>query len=153
MEASEGTRKLEAKGQKRRSWGGRVNPWTRLVKRRLVFWNDRIGQEEKPCTPSSYTDALKQSQFCPQSFIILLQSTAHFEGWHHETALWCCARTTVPPQFSLFIKQPSYSPECATHTVIAELTQVISSNEEGHQLPVILEIYRLKGCKESRWWH
>lgn len=31
----------------------------------------------------------------------------------------------------------------ATHAVIAVLTQVIASNEEGHQLPVILEIHSL----------
>lgn len=43
-----------------------------------------------------------------------------------------------------------HNSEFPTHAVIAELTQVIPSDEEGHQLPVILEIYRLKGCKESR---
>lgn len=40
--------------------------------------------------------------------------------------------------------------EFATHAVIAELTQVISSYEQGHQLPVILEIYRLNRCKATR---
>lgn len=40
--------------------------------------------------------------------------------------------------------------EFATHAVIAELTQVISSYEQGHQLPVILEIHRLNRCKATR---
>lgn len=38
----------------------------------------------------------------------------------------------------------------ATHTVIAVLTQVIGSDEKGHQLPVILKIHRLKGSKRGQ---
>lgn len=49
----------------------------------------------------------------------------------------------------LSLQNSPHNSEWATHTVIAELTQVISSNEESHQLPVILEIYRLKRWKES----
>lgn len=38
----------------------------------------------------------------------------------------------------------------ATHPVIAVLTQVVASNEEGHQLPVILKIHRLLPLKGWR---
>lgn len=37
----------------------------------------------------------------------------------------------------------------ATHPIVAVLTQVVASNEEGHQLPVILKIHRLFLLK--RW--
>lgn len=38
----------------------------------------------------------------------------------------------------------------ATHTVIAVLTQVIASNEKGHQLPVILKMHRLRGRRKNQ---
>lgn len=38
----------------------------------------------------------------------------------------------------------------ATHSVIAVLTQVIASNEEGHELPVVLKIHSLVTLKAER---
>lgn len=38
----------------------------------------------------------------------------------------------------------------ATHSVVAVLTQVINADEKGHQLPVLVEIQRLKGSGQGR---
>ncbi len=123
--------------------------------------------EKKPCLLSSYSDTIKQlGEGCSQSLIILLQCVVPFGQWYHETAPHRASHnttgcwTTVPWGVALktsfvhwIILHFLWRLLRVTHPVVAVLTQVIASNEKGHQLPVVLKIHRLfpfKGWRKNQ---
>lgn len=128
--------------------------------------------EKEPCLLSSHSDTIKQlGEGGSQSLIILPRCSVPFGEWYHETAPHRASHNTVGCLTTVLRQEISWGERAlkmpfshriilhflwrllkAAHPVVAVLTQVIASDEKGHQLPVIEEIHwlcALKGWREN----